>query len=71
MIPRLKGLLASTRARVRSVRATGVQLAGCGLVVGGFAMLAPWIGLVIGGVLLAVVGWAIDDVPAGRAGDDE
>lgn len=45
---------------------TALELAGVAAVATGAWLLAPWIGLVVGGVLVASVGIALDPPRRGR-----
>lgn len=43
-----------------------VELLGIAAITAGFALIAPFLGLIVGGVLLVIIGMAID--PPRRAG---
>jgi len=45
---------------MRPLISAGFELAGVAALVAGFWVLAPWLGLVIGGLALVLVGLAID-----------
>ncbi|QBP29667.1 hypothetical protein SEA_TYPHA_10 [Mycobacterium phage Typha] len=50
----------------RGIASAAIQLAGVVAIMAGCWVLAPWLGLVVGGLLLVVVGLAIDP-PARKA----
>ncbi|SKM81158.1 Uncharacterised protein [Mycobacteroides abscessus subsp. massiliense] len=43
-----------------SVLSVTVELVGVAAIVGGFWLVAPWLGLIVGGIALIVVGLALD-----------
>ncbi|MDM4718465.1 hypothetical protein QTQ03_20385 [Micromonospora sp. WMMA1363] len=42
-------------------RATGLQVAGLAAITAAGFVLAVWLGLLVGGALLCLIGWAVDD----------
>lgn len=58
---RLRKALAFVRTSVRSQRANGFQLAGLAVFTAGCFSLTVWLGLMVAGLCLGVIGWAVDD----------
>lgn len=51
---------APARISLMAVLSAMVELVGIAAIVGGFWLLAPWLGLIVGGIALVVVGLALD-----------
>lgn len=63
-------LAVKAKRRIKKRTPAAIQLAGLAAITGGFFVIAPWAGLIVGGILLCAVGWAYDDeeaVPDGSA----
>lgn len=61
----LKAPQAKAPTLTKAAVSAGAELAGVGLIVAGFWLIAPWLGLIVGGIALILVGLAVD--PPARA----
>lgn len=60
MMKTISRLAVQARTIVKSHTPTATQVAGLGVFAAGAFVLAPWLGLMVAGGFLCLVGWEID-----------
>lgn len=59
----LRGMKTTTgkvRTFISAVAANTLQIVGLAVIASGFFVLALWLGLIVAGLMIALIGWAID-----------